>query len=172
MSFHYLFIHSSFLQLSLAIFLSFPVKNLWFPHLHYSSYGKLVFKILVFCVWCSEFCHKGNISCKDNLHFAVVLNINNTVLLTLELFDSLALFLSRFFQAVGSSTCWKALLQYLFHWNWWFINTVCNLFRLHSNRIQFELQINGISTLCSLLAYGLELALFSFRMFSHVAEKI
>lgn len=48
--------------------------------------------------------------------FAVVLNINETSFThKLELFDSLVLFLSRFFQEVGNSMCWKAVLQYLFH---------------------------------------------------------
>jgi len=48
--------------------------------------------------------------------FAVVLNVNGTSFThKLVLFDSLVLFLSRFFQEVGNSRCWKAALQYLFH---------------------------------------------------------
>lgn len=74
MSSHHLFIQSSFLQLSLAIFLNFPLKgSLMF------SFALLILlqtepnpylKSWYFVwVWCSVFCLNGNRASKTNSHF-------------------------------------------------------------------------------------------------------
>lgn len=131
MSFHHHLTQSSFLQLSLAIFPEFSCKRFFdvliFITHFIANQATLVFKIMVFCGSEMYFVLMEIQLPKPIYIFAVVLNINETSFThKLELFDSLVLFLSRFFQEVGNSMCWKAVLQYLFHWNWWFINTVCN----------------------------------------------